>query len=335
MEKFSTVTVAKAKSSTDLKRLFVDPPFKSNVFIVKPSWYSPHLANFTEAETLRMLLDALDGEVIVTESYSMDRQDGTMKFSVDGKEVDWRWLLKHPGWGWIREEGRWDLLRRQEKWFLDEHGFTDLFQEKGIEYVNITEEVWCGKVADPREVKAAVEERFQPVFREEMYGFVPKALYDHRGATLISFGRVKGIGGMFPSLTMKNLFGLIPDPLRSWWHGPRDCRLGRSIVDINKVYAALFNVYGVCEAIRYATVSCDEGQIRVPWGNYNVLKDPGIVVLGPSLMLLDAVACALIGVDPFKVSYISLGEESFGKVDRTEVDRARTLSQKWFPIWSK
>ncbi|MGQ9679989.1 MAG: hypothetical protein ACUVV4_04400 [Candidatus Bathyarchaeia archaeon] len=73
MEKFSTVTVAKAKTSTDLKRLLVDPMFKSNVFIVKPSWYSPHLANFTEAETLRMLLDALDGEVIVTESYSMDR----------------------------------------------------------------------------------------------------------------------------------------------------------------------------------------------------------------------------------------------------------------------
>lgn len=93
-----------------------------------------------------------------------------------------------------------------------------------------------------------MEGRFPPVFREKLYSYVPQRLYDLMGATFISFGRVKGIHEAFPSLTMKNLFGLIPDPLRAWWHGPRDRWLGRSIVDINKVYHSLFKVYGICEA---------------------------------------------------------------------------------------
>ncbi len=112
-----------------------------------------------------------------------------MGFVVDGEEVDWGWILRHPSWDWVREEGRWDEFRRQERWFLDEYGFTDLFEEYGVEYVNVTEEVWSGRTADARAVREAVEERFPPGFREEFYGYVPQRLYDLRGATFISFGK--------------------------------------------------------------------------------------------------------------------------------------------------
>jgi len=33
------------------------------------------------------------------------------------------------------------------------------------------------------------------------------------------------------------------------WHGPSNKRFDKSVVDIKKVYASLFNVYGICEAI--------------------------------------------------------------------------------------
>lgn len=324
--------MGKARDSADLKRFLMDPWLEADVFIVKPNWFSPHLANFTDAETLGMLLEALDGRIIVTEAYSMERQDGSMKFTVDGEEVDWRWIMRHPSWDWIRAKGRWDQIRRQDRWFLDEHGFTDLFDEHGVEYVNVTEEVWQGRTADPRKVKEAVEAQFAPVFKERLYGYVPRRLYELRGATLISFGKVKGIRGTFPSLTMKNLFGLIPDPLRSWWHGPGDSWLGRSIVDINKVYAALFNVYGICEAIRFVTVSHPEGEVKVPWGAYNIVRDLGVVALGRPLVSLDAVLCGLIGVDPEKISYLQLGEEAFGPYDRRHVEEAKAASAKWFPV---
>lgn len=52
---------------------------------------------------------------------------------------------------------------------------------------------------------------------------------------LISFAKLKS-----GTWSLKNLFGLIPDPIRSRWHGPDGELLGRSIVDIAAVYRALF-----------------------------------------------------------------------------------------------
>lgn len=330
-QQFGSVTVSRVRTSTDLRRLLKDPWLRTDVFIVKPNWFSPHPANFTDVETLRVLLEALDGQIIVTEAYSMERQDESMKFTVDGEEVDWRWIMEHPSWNWIKKKGRWNEIRRQDKWFLDEFGFTDLFNECGVDYVNVTEEVWQGRTADAGKIKESVETRFAPVFREELYTYVPRRLYELQGATFISFGKVKGIRGTFPSLTMKNLFGLIPDPLRSWWHGPNDEWIGRSIVDINKVYAALFKVYGICEALRYATISDPEGEVKVGWGNYSVAKNLAVLAFGRHLVSLDAILCELIGVKSEKVSYIKLGEEVFGTYDRQEAEKAKKATN-WFPV---
>ena len=334
MRRFGDVTLARVRSPSELRGLLPEQILEADVLIVKPNWFSPHPANFTDADALRLLLEAVDARVLVVEAYTLERQDGTMSFTVDGEEVDWRWILRHPSWDWAQEEGRWDELRRQDRWFLDEHGFTDLFAELGVEYVNVTEEVWQGRIADPSTVKEAVEERFAPAFTDRMYGFLPERLHDLRGSTLVSLGKVKGMGGTFPSLAMKNLFGLIPDPLRSWWHGPDDSRLGESIVDIAKVYASFFEVYGVCEAIREVTVSHPEGEVKVPWGSYDIVRDLGVVALGPNLVSLDAVLCGLIGVDPEKVSYIRLGEAAFGHFCRLTVKEAGLVSEEWFPVKS-
>ncbi|MDH5782749.1 MAG: DUF362 domain-containing protein [Candidatus Bathyarchaeota archaeon] len=331
LQQFGSVTVSRVRTSSDLRQLLKDQWLKTDVFIVKPNWFSPHPANFTDVETLRVLLEALDGQITITEAYSMERQDGSMKFTVDGEEVNWRWIMNHPNWDWIKKKGRWDEIRKQDKWFLDEFGFTDLFGEYRVDYVNVTEEVLQGRTADVGKIKKTVETRFTPVLKEQLYKYIPQRLYELRGATFISLGKVKGIRGMFPSLTMKNLFGLIPDPLRSWWHGPNDEWLGRSIVDINKIYVALFRVYGICEALRYATVSDSQGEVKVPWGSYGIAKDLGVLTFGRNLVALDAVLCGLIGVDPEKVSYIELGEEAFGFYNRQHVEKAKA-SKDWFHI---
>lgn len=331
LQQFGSVTVCRVRTSADLRQLLKDTWLKTDVIIVKPNWFSPHPANFTDVKTLRVLLEALDSRLIVTESYSMERQDGSMKFTVDGEEVDWRWIMRHPNWDWIKKEDRWDDMRKQDKWFLDEFGFSDLFSEFGVDYVNATEEVWQGRAADVGKIKQTVETQFTPVLKEELYKCIPQRFYELRGATFISFGKVKGIQGTFPSLTMKNLFGLIPDPLRSWWHGPNDEWLGSSIVDINKIYAALFKVYGICEALHSVTVSDPEGEVKVPWGSYSIAKDLGVLAFGRDLVSLDATLCALIGIDPEKISYIKLGEETFGLYNRRHVEKAKA-SKDWFHI---
>ena len=332
MRRFGDVTVARARTSAEMRRLLVDPILESDILIVKPNWFAPHPANFTNADALRMLLEAVDSRVVVTEAYTLERQDGSMRFTVDGEEVDWMWILEHPDWGWAKEEGRWEEIRRQDRWFLDEHGFSDLFEEFGVEYVNVTEEVWRGRTADPEAVREAVEERFAPAFTERLYGFLPRRLHDLRGSTMISLGKVKGIGGAYPSLTVKNMFGLIPDPLRVWWHGPNNSRLDRSIVDITKLYASYFSLYGVNEAAKTLVATDPEGEVKAPWGRYSVKPGHGLVVHGPNLLELDAVTCGLIDVDPGRVGYLQRGEEVFNTYSVDDIKRAESLRRHYLHL---
>jgi uncharacterized protein (DUF362 family) len=331
MERFGDVTLARIRDSSDLRKLLPPSLISSETVIVKPNWFSPHPANFVDAHALGLLLGALDGKAIVIEGYTLEKHDGSMKFNVDGEKVDWRWVMENPDWGWVREEGRWGEIRRQDELFLETHGFKSLLREHGAEYVNVTEENWAGRIADPGEVKKRVEERYGPVAEERLYGFMPEVLRAHEGAPLVSLGKVKGIDGKFPSLTLKNLFGLIPDPLRAWWHGPGDARLGESIIDITRVYASYFPLYGVCEAFTTATAMSPEGAVEVEWGRYDIVKDLGFAALGGNLMNLDAVTSAIMRVNPSKVSYMTLGEKVFGPYDRAQVERARAASENWIP----
>jgi len=331
MERFGDVTLAKIRDSEDLRKLLPSSLTGSETVIVKPNWFSPNPANFVDAHALGLLLGALDGKAIVVEGYTLEKHDGSMKFTVEGSAVNWKWVMENPDWGWVKEEGRWEEIRRQDEGFLDKYGFSDLFQEYGAEYVNVTEEIWAGRTVDHGKVKERVVERYGPVAEEQMYGFMPEALKVHEGAPLVSLGKVKGIEGKFPSLTLKNLFGLIPDPLRSWWHGPKDIRLGESIIDIAKVYASYFPLYGVCEAFREATAMRPKGAVKVEWGSYDIVKDLGFASLGENLMNLDAVTSAIMRVDPSKVSYITLGEAIFGPYDRVQVERAKAASENWIP----
>ena len=222
-----------------------------------------------------MVLDALDGEAIVVEGHSMMRNDGSK--TVTGANA--------------RDE--WDWIREQETKYLRRLGLSDVMERHGAEFVNITDEVWSGRIVDPGEVKEKVEARYGPVAEEQLYGFMPETLRVHEGAPLVSLGKVKGIGGKFPSLSLKNLFGLIPDPLRSWWHGPGDARLGESIIDITRVYASYFPLYGVCEALREATAMNPQGAVKVEWGRYDIVRDLGFAALGGNLMNLDAVTSTI------------------------------------------
>jgi uncharacterized protein (DUF362 family) len=331
MERFGDVTLAKIRDSADLRKVLPSSLTSSETVIVKPNWFSPHPANFTDSHALGLLLDSLDGRAVVIEGYTLEKQDGSMKFTVDGNEVDWRWIMENPDWGWAKEKGRWEEIRRQDEGFLEKHGLRDLLREHGAEYVNVTEEAWAGRTVDPGHVRERVEERYGPVAEEQLYGFMPAALMAYEGAPLVSLGKVKGIGGKFPSLSLKNLFGLIPDPLRSWWHGPGDSRLGESIVDMTRVYASYFQLYGVCEALREATAMSPKGEVAVEWGRYDVVRDLGFTTLGGDLVNLDAVTSALMRVDPSKVSYLILGEKVFGPYDRPQVERAKKASGDWIP----
>jgi uncharacterized protein (DUF362 family) len=160
---------------------------------------------------------------------------------------------------------------------------------------------------------------------------VPKALHDLRGSTFISLARLK----MYASFTMKNLFGLIPDPLRSLWHGPKNSRIASSIVDFNKVYQSLFNVYGICESLYTAAFPHPEGMFEgIYTGKYNVDEGLGVVVFGRDLVSLDSLLLNLMDkrtTQSVKVNVepIAMAEEEFGVYDGGDLKELREKVGNW------
>jgi uncharacterized protein (DUF362 family) len=322
----------------------VDPWFESETIIIKPNWVSTEPADFTDAKTMRTFFESLDSRIVVTESHmllrSMNLYSEGRSFTIRDKEVDWKWLLKGDGWNWLtetpnwewfKESGHWDQIKEEEKVFLDKYGFTDLFREFDVTYINVTDEVWNGRIADPDDVKRSVEARFQPVKSEKLYSMVPQKLYALRGATFISLAKLKS----YASFTMKNLFGMIPDPLRPWWHGPGGSRITTSIVDINKIYHSLFNVYGICEALFSMAIPHSEGKFQgVYTSKYNVVNGPGVVVMGRDLVSLDAMLLhltegSIVASPPLNQAPIELAEKEFGSIDRAALKEAELKVGSW------
>jgi hypothetical protein len=303
---------------------------QSSVYFVKPNWYSPLRGGYTDAKALETILSTLPGKAVVVEGYSNDRQDGSTTYRAEDEKIDWVWLMKHPDLDWLSGENL-ENMRRQDRWFRDSHGITDVLNRYGAEYLSVTEEFLAGRIESPAEVKKRVESKYHPVEHERLYSYMPSQLAKHSGAPLISFAHIKGAHSAYPSLTLKNMFGLIPDPLRSWWHGQKDCRLNRSIVDLTKVYSAYFPLVGVCEAIQSYTVTDPEGDVKAPWGAYRVEEGDGVVACGANPVEVDAVVSGLILVDPEKVGYIKIAEEALGGYNRGAVAEASAVREAWFP----
>ena len=346
--KFGSTTFAKVCNSEELRQILVDPWLDTETILIKPNWVSADPGEFTDARTLRMLFEVLDTRIIIVESYCLGRamnilKDG-MTFPVGDCAANWRWLLtgkgwnwliENPDWGWFRDGNQWEHLKREEQVFLDRFGFTELFDEFHVTYLNVTEEVWNGRIADPEAIKGLVESRFKPVQIDKLYSLVPQKLYDLRGSTFISLARLK----MYGSFSMKNLFGMIPDPLRSWWHGSGHHMAAQNILDINKVYHSLFAMFGICEAIwELAYIHPDGIHQGVYSGKYNVTEGKGAIALGRNLLELDTILLGINDpsqrriVDIINRAPISLAQDEFGPVDRDQIAEARDKVQEWISL---
>ncbi|MFQ5833930.1 MAG: hypothetical protein ACE5H4_14585 [Candidatus Thorarchaeota archaeon] len=344
--RFGQTTIARVNGSDELKQIMIDPMLGSETVIIKPNWVSSESAAFTDADSLRTILETLDSRIVITESHMIARapaffRDGGMRFEAEGKEVTWKWLLKGEGWKWLIEnpdmdwfkrEGHWDQIKKEDKAFLDENGFTDLLNEFDATYVNVTDEVWNGKVADPSEVKRLVEMQFKPVQLEEIYSIVPKKLFDLRGSTFISLARAK----LYATFTIKNLFGMLPDPARPWWHGKDESRYLESIIAIKKVYRSIFNLYGICEAFSSLSVPHDEGDfsLQVPPMRYNILGGKGFVAFGSNLVELDAILLSItdqliLQDEKTNREPIQLAQEEFGAVKEDYLVEAKQKAGDW------
>ncbi len=262
-------------------RLDLKPPV-----IIKPNWGTS--VCFTEAEIIDWTLEAIDGDAIVVESYGWARTEEALRT------------------GRLGSKKRGDL-RGSDGWFLRYSGIDKILEKHGIEYLNITEENWAGRTVDAEEIRGQVESKYEPVMRDELYGVIPEKLYELRHGDLLSLSKVKlwqdDIG---VSLTIKNIFGMIPNPSRMRYHGKGHRDLHINIVDIFKIYDNIFNIKGVVEAIKTASIhDAEEGKTYV-------IPDPKFVAVSTHPLRLDAACALMMGVEPSQNRYLSRAAEILG-----------------------
>ena len=270
--------------------------------LIKANWFSPYPGQFTDAATLALACDAVDGQKIIIEGHAAMRNDGSREVTPEnGRE----------SWDWIRE---------QEAAYFARFGLDAVLARDDVTYVNVTDEVWEGRAVPEDEVRAALEGAGTPLVFDELYGALPEKLLAWRGRPLLSLARIKvtdpasGAAGF--SLSLKNMFGLIPEPNRMAYH---EC-LPEAITDVCRLYGAHFRVVGACEAIHHAVYVREGGAHEAAWGDrYDDVEGLGIIVAGANQAEADAFTAALFGLDISSRAVIKAAEERLGPWDRMVV----------------
>lgn len=255
--------------------------------VIKPNWVSSKDGEFTEPEILDWLLSAFSNRrKIVVESYTPWRADhiADLKTDLIGGKSDW------------------DEYKHIDEEFLTSTGIGDVLKKHGTTYLNITNEYWAGRCVDSNEVGSAVG---CSLAWPEFCGFIPRELFDIRDqATLISLAKIKletGIPQIMASLSIKNLFGLIPSPSRREpYHGDNHQNVASTITDIFHVYLSLFpRSLWINEGVMsYVKNYCEPSQ--------EIIRNKQLVFAGQDAVEVDSEACLEFGVDPSTVPYLNL-----------------------------
>ena len=262
--------------------------------IIKPNWGTSTC--FTEAEIIDWVLESVGGEAVVVESYGWARSEEAIRTGRPGSK-------------------RRGDLRDGDRWFLKYSGVGEVLKRHGVEFLNVTEENWGHRTADPDDVRKIVEARYPPVSMEEMYGFVPEVLYDMRGCDFLSLSKVKRWLPPFDvSFSVKNFFGMLPGPGRLRYHGRKNSRIDRSIADIYKIYDSLFEVKGVVEAVKSASVAESLHSVKIH-------ENPGFASASKQPLELDAFVTALLGLDPHGIGYLKHASTVFSEWSEETIRR--------------
>jgi sirohydrochlorin ferrochelatase len=275
IRRYGSGTVAHVSDRDSLTAVLsrILPAHKPERVLVKVTWHGYATGTYTEAAALDLLLSALPAPAVILEGHTSSRNLG-------GANFDWETEAS--------ENRAW--IRQQETEYLRRTGLQQVLARHGAQYVNVTEAFWDeGSPGDPAQ-------------------FVPQSLLELRGCPMLSFAKFKG-----PTrLGISNLFGLIPIPLRSAWHGPNITWFAHVCCDLAKSYGSVFDLCGVVEGL-YSAVRWDRrGLYRSRWGNYDLIRDAGYITASWGLVAADILAARMQGQDVRRSAFFDVVREELG-----------------------
>jgi sirohydrochlorin ferrochelatase len=281
--------LARARESAPLAEILQRVLPSAERYLVKVTWHGYAPGTYTGPAALDLLLGALPGRAVVLEGHTSSRNVGSTDF-------DWETeAARNRAW-----------VRQQDVEFLRRTGLLDVLARHGAQYLNVTEAWWDGACAPAEDVRAALGD--VALRNPELAGFIPSALMELRGTPLISFARFKG-----PTrLGISNLFGLIPHPLRTEWHGPDITHFASVCCDLARLYGCFFPLFGLVEAFDSAVRWDRKGLYRSRWGNYDLTLTDGLFTLSEGLVGADLLASRLQGQDVLRSGFYDVVREQLG-----------------------
>ena len=258
-----TTTIAKIKTQADMDDFVAALNLRSDTVIIKPNWVEAVPGTHTEAKVLDLFLTSLKAKKkYILESYTFWRHQLFFKKSEDvfsSKEADFETGKKH-----------WDFYRKADDWFLKHEGNDKVLAKHNATYINVTDELWAGNKSPTP--------------------LVPRKIYDLRGCDFVSFAKLKGDADYGASLSVKNFFGLYPDPSRfKKFHRENENKLLQGIIDINRTYRDLFNCTYVVEGV-YSASHFDWSHTE----NSMTFPNTGVIIGGKDGLQVDDTALKVV-----------------------------------------
>ena len=133
---------------------------------------------------------------------------------------------------------------------------------------------------------------------------------------IVSVAKMKTHHWTGATLSMKNLFGVMPGIYYGW---PKNvlhhAGIENSILDINATLKPHFAIV--------------DGIVGME-GDGPIMGDPkkvGVLVMGRNLTAVDATCCRIMGIDPYKVSYLERADNWLGPIDERAIEqRGETIA---------
>jgi hypothetical protein len=289
--RFGDTLLARIGDASDLEPLLGAFELRAERCLVKPTWHGYATGTYSDPLALDTLLSGLPEGALFVEGHTASKNSGTRRF-------DWETEA--------RAERVW--IREQEQTYLEKTGIKSVLHRHRAGFLNVTECWWDEACAPAERVREVLAERGVTLRYEELLGYVPEALFRLRGAPLVSFARFKG-----PTrLSISNLFGLLPEPLRSAWHGPNITYFASVCADLAKLYGTLFRLHGLVESLSFAVRWDRKGVYRSRYGNYDLVESPRVVCLGRSLAAVDVLAARLQGQDVRRSAFFDVVRAELG-----------------------
>jgi uncharacterized protein (DUF362 family) len=127
---------------------------------------------------------------------------------------------------------------------------------------------------------------------------------------IVSVAKMKTHHWAGATLSMKNLFGVMPGIYYGW---PKNvlhaAGIQNSILDINATLNPHFAIV--------------DGIVGME-GDGPIMGDPkrvGVLVMGRNLPAVDATCCRIMGIDPYKVSYLERADNWLGPVSEAAIEQ--------------